>query len=241
MSSTPLPPPDSPSAQRPLKARLARLWAYFRHYRAGWVMAVLGTVVSGLSEAAIPALLKPLLDEGFTQRTLPVWAPGLAIVGLFMLRGTAHFASQYALSRIANEGMVLLRRQLFDRLLHAELALFARQQASQLANTIVYEVQTGSISLVQALLSTTRDSVTVVALLAYLLYLNWPLTLIVLALVPVVAFILKTMSRRLYRVTQQSQAATDALAYVVEENVLAHRIVRLHGAQAAQADRFNAL
>ena len=238
-------PPDtpdaSPLAERPLKARLARLWGYFKQYRIGWVMAVAGTLIGGLSEATIPALLKPLLDEGFTQRTLPVWAPGVAIIGLFGLRAMANFASQYALARIANDGMVLLRRQLFARLLDADLALFASQSASRLANTIVYEVQNGSAMLVQAMLTAARDAVTVAGLMAYLLYLNWQLTLIVLVLAPVVAYIMKVMSRLLYRVTQQSQAATDALAYVVEENVLAHRMVRLHGAQAAQAARFESL
>ncbi len=234
-------PPVSPSAQRPLKARLARLWEYFSEYRLGWFIAVFGTLVSALTEASVPALLKPLLDEGFTEGSLPIWLVPVAIVGLFALRGFAHFASQYALARIANEGMVKLRRQLFERLLAAELTLFSRQSASQLSNTIVYEVQTGSSMLVGALLNLARDSFTVVALMGYLLYLNWSLTLIVLALVPIVALIMKTMSRRLYRYTRQSQVTTDELAYVVEENVLAHRMVRLHGAQPQQAQRFETL
>ncbi len=234
-------PPASPSAQRPLGARLARLRSYFSEYRLGWIIAIAGTLVSALTEASVPALLKPLLDEGFTEGSLPVWLVPVAIVGLFALRGVAHFGSQYALARIANEGMVKLRRQLFDRLLHAELSLFARQSASQLANTIVYEVQTGTTMLVQSLLNLGRDSFTIVALMAYLLYLNWSLTLIVLVLVPVVALIMRTMSRRLYRYTRLSQSATDELAYVVEENVLAHRMVRLHGAQGQQAERFERL
>ena len=62
-----------------------------------------------------------------------------------------------------------------------------------------------------------------------------------LVLAPAVAFIIKTMSRRLYHFSRQRQDAIDALAYVVEENVLAHRIVRLHGAQAQQAARFEQL
>ena len=131
-------------------------------------------------------------------------------------------ACQYALARIANEGMVKLRRQLFDRLLNADLALFSRQSASQLANTIVYEVQTGTTMLVQSLLNLGRDSFSVLALMGYLLYLNWSLTLIVLVLVPIVALIMKTMSRRLYRYTRLSQATTDELAYVVEEIGRAH-------------------
>jgi subfamily B ATP-binding cassette protein MsbA len=165
----------------------------------------------------------------------------VAIVGLFALRGFAHFGSQYALARIANEGMVKLRAQLFDRLLSAELSLFTRQSASQLANTIVYEVQTGTTLLVQALLNLARDSFSVVALLGYLMYLNWSLTLIVFVLVPIVGAIMKVMSRRLYRYTRLAQSTTDELAYVVEENVLAHRMVRLHGAQAQQAARFDQL
>ena len=222
-------------------ARLARLWMYFKEYRLGWVIAAVGTLISALTEASVPALLKPLLDEGFTQGSLPIWIVPLAIVGLFALRGFAHFASQYALARIANEGMVKLRAQLFERLLDADLMLFARQSASQLANTIVYEVQTGTTLLVQAILNLARDSFTVVALMFYLLYLNWSLTLIVLVLVPIVGVIMKVMSRRLYRYTRLAQATTDELAYVVEENVLAHRMVRLHGAQTQQAGRFDGL
>ena len=232
------PPAASDSSRPPLASRLRRLWSYFSEYRLGWVIAACGTLVSALAEASVPALLKPLLDDGFTRGSLPIWIVPLAITGLFALRGLAHFGSQYALARIANEGMVKLRRQLFDRLLTAELSLFTRQSASQLSNTIVYEVQTGSGLLVVALLNLARDSFTVLALLAYLLILNWPLTLVVFALVPIVYFIMKVMSRRLYRYTRQSQDTTDALAYVVEENVLAHRVVRLHGAQARQARRF---
>ncbi|MFT4195198.1 lipid A export permease/ATP-binding protein MsbA [Ottowia sp.] len=241
MPDHPAPPPPSTAAQRPLKDRLLRLWTYFREYRLGWAIAIVGSLVSALTEASVPMLLKPLLDEGFTQGSLPIWVVPLAIVALFALRGLAHFASQYALARIASEGMVKLRRQLFDRLLTADLALFSRQSASQLSNTIVYEVQTGATLLVTALLNLARDSFTVVALLGYLFYLNWSLTLIVFLLVPIVAWIMKTMSRRLYRYTRQSQATTDELAYVVEENVLAHRMVRLHGAQAQQARRFDEL
>ena len=237
----PAPDPASAAASLSLTQRLRRLWPYFRQYKAGWALAVAATLTSALTEPAIPALLQPLLDQGFTQGNLRIWMVPVAIIGLFAIRGLAQFASQYALSRIAGDGMVVLRRRLFERLLTADLSLFTRQSASQLANTIVYEVQTGAAQLVQALLNLARDGFTVVALLSYLVYLNWRLTLIVLVLVPCVAWILKTLSRRLYRVTRESQTATDELAYVVEENVLAHRMVRLHGAQARQAERFDAL
>jgi subfamily B ATP-binding cassette protein MsbA len=220
---------------------LKRLWGYFSQHRVGWAIALFATLLSAATEPLIPALLKPLLDDGFTAGTLKLWMPPVAFCGLFAIRGFAQFAVQYALTSITNQGMVSLRKQMFERLLSADMGLFSQQSASKLSNTLVYEVQTGAMQLVQALLSISRDGFTVVALLGYLLYLNWALTVIVLAMVPGVAWIMKTLSKRLYKVTKSSQTATDELAYVVEENVLAHRMIRLHGAQAQQSERFNTL
>ncbi len=229
------------TASGPLLARLGRLRAYFGHQRLEWVVAVLTTIVAAFTEPLIPALLKPLIDKGFTEGTLALWLVPVAIIGVFMVRGVAQFVGKYALARIANEGMVRLRTALFGRLMVARMEVFNRQSASALSNTVVYEVQNGFSVLVQALMGLSRDSFTVLALLGYLLYLNWQLTLIVAVMVPAVAWVMKTLSRRLYHITKSSQEATDDLAYVVEENVLAHRMVRLHDAQAQETARFEQL
>jgi subfamily B ATP-binding cassette protein MsbA len=214
---------------------------WFGGSRHWWAVGLVGALLAAITEPLMAALLKPLLDRGFNRGQLALWIVPAAVLLLFAVRGIAQFISQYALSRIANEGMQRLRRVLFQRLLGAELALFSRQSASALSNTVVYEVQTGSMLLVQALLGLSRDGFTLVALLAYLVYLNWKLTLIVAFLVPSISWIMKVFSKRLYRLTQQGQQATDELAYVVEENVLAHRMVRLHGAEEAQGERFEQL
>ena len=222
-------------------ARLRRLAVYFGDQRTAWTLAIVATLVGAATEPLLPALLQPLLDRGFTEGNLPLWIIPIALLGLFAIRGLSQFVGQYALARIANEGMLRLRRKIFERLLSAEMGLFSRQSASALSNTVVYEVQTGATLLVQAMLGLSRDGFTLVALLVYLLYLNWQLTLIVAVVVPGVAWIMKTLSRRLYQLTKASQQSTDDLAYVVEENVLAHRMVRLHGAQASQMTRFDQL
>ena len=212
--------------------RLWRLWPYFRPARAGLVMAVVGALLAASTEPAIPALLKLLLDEGFIGGGLPLWSVPVALIGLFAVRGVATFVAQYGLAYTANGGMLALRQAMFERLGEADLRLFADQNASRLSNTVVYEVQNGAAQLVGALLTLVRTVLTIAALLAYLLWLNWQLTLIVLAMFPPLSWGMKALSRRLYQVTRRSQQATDELAYVVEENVLAHRMVRLHGAQA---------
>ena len=218
--------------------RLARLWPYFG--RPLWVWATAGgaTLALALSEPLIPALLQPLLDRGFQQGRLSLWAVPVALIGLFAVRGLCSFTAQLAMTKITSAGLMVLRKAMFDKLLEARLSLFAGQTSSSLANTIVYEVQSGSTLLVGALMTLTRNSLTLLALLGYLMFLNWKLTLIVVFLFPAVAFVMRVLSRRLYRVTRNSQQATDRLAYVVEENVLAHRDIRLHAAQESQAGRF---
>ncbi len=222
----------------PLKTRLLRVAPYFGNQKLAWFVAIVATLLGAATEPMIPALLKPLLDSGFTDGTLDLWMVPAAIIGVFLLRGLAQFLAQYALSQIANDAMLRLREVLFRRLQNADMQLFQHQSASSLSNTVVYEVATGARQLVNAFITLSRDGFTLLALLGYLLYLNWQLTLIVGVVAPGVAWIMRTLSKRLYRITKNSQNATDSLAYVVEENFLAHRMVRLHGAQAEQEKRF---
>jgi subfamily B ATP-binding cassette protein MsbA len=99
-------------------------------------------------------------------------------------------------------------------------------------------VHNGASTLANSLLALVRDSLTGVALLVYLVWLNWQLTLVVAVLFPAVALLMRTLGRRLHRLTVTGLQTTDELAYVVEENVLAWRIVRLHGAARVEGARF---
>ena len=222
----------------PLKARLARIAPFFRTSRPGFVLAIVGSLVGALTEPAIPALLKLLLDRGFADRHLSLWLVPVAIIGLFAIRGLAGFLAQYGLAWAANRGMLTMREAMFKRVLDSEPALFTRNTASSLINTLTYEVQNGANQLVYSLQSLVKDSLTLVAMLVYLLYLNWQLSMFVGVLFPAVAWIMRVLSKRLHRLTVEGQHATDELAYVVEENVLAWRIVRLHAAGPSQASRF---
>ena len=221
-----------------LLQRVQRLLPYFSGVRGTWILVGLAAIVGAATEPMIPALLKPLLDQGFQQGALAIWTVPVALLLLFGVRGVAGYVAQVGLTKISNHGMLRLRQALFSKLQTAQLGLFAQQNSSALSNTVVYEVQTGAVMLVASFLSLTRNGLTLLALTGYLVYLNWKLTLIVAAIFPAVAWVMRTLTRRLHGLTKASQKATDELAYVVEENVLAHRDIRLQAAQGAQAARF---
>jgi len=221
-----------------LLVRMRRFSPYFGTLPGTWMLVALSAVVAAATEPLIPALLKPLLDRGFQQGALEIWTVPASLLLLFGVRGLAGYTSQIGLSKITNEGLVRMRKAMFKKILDARLTLFADQSSSALSNTVVYEVQTGATMLVNSLLSLTRNGLTLLALTGYLIFLNWKLTLIVAAVFPAVAWVMRVLTRRLHWLTKANQEATDALAYVVEENVLAHREIRLHSAQPLQMERF---
>lgn len=219
-------------------SRLSRIWPYFRQSRGVVALIAAATLVGSATEPLIPALLKPLLDTGFQKGEISLWMIPAALLLLFGVRGLAGFTAQWAAAHLMNQGLVKLRQALFGKILSARLTLFSLHSSSSLTNTVVYEVQSGAQLLTNSLMTLARDSLTLFALVGYLLFLNWQLTLVVAGLFPAVALVMRVLSRRLYRLTRENQIATDSLAYVVEENVLAYRDVRLHAAQSAQASRF---
>ena len=224
-----------------LLARARPLLPYFGIYPGTWLVIVVATIVGAATEPMIPALFDKLLDLGFVKRSLELWTVPVVLLTLFGVRGVAGYIAQLGLSRITNQGLMVLRREMFAKLMVAHMQLFKGQTSSALSNTIVYETQTGASMLVNSVLSLTRNALTLFALTAYLLFLNWKLTLIVIAVFPAVAWVMRVLTKRLHTLTKANQDATDRLAYVVEENVLAHRDIRLYAAQASQAERFDHL
>jgi subfamily B ATP-binding cassette protein MsbA len=224
-----------------LFVRLKRAGKYFTQPRSAWLVTIVSVIIMSLTEPLVPALLKPLLDEGFQGGKIQIWLVPLCILGLFGIRGLSGFIGQVTLAKVANLGLFELRKTMFTRLQDAHPSLFRLQTSSALGNTLVYEVQSGAYMMVNAILSVTRDSLALTALIGYLLYLNWKLSLIVAFLFPSVAWLMKVATKRLFKLTTSNQKATDELAYVVEENALAYREIRLYGAQQSQINRFGQL
>ena len=226
------------SAETSKWKRLRRIGSYFSKPYFAWTGLALSVVVGSALEPAIPALLKPLLDDGFNSNTLPLWTIPLAVIGLFMLRSCASYLGDVALAKIAQTNLEALRTKMLASISAADLNLFREKAATSLANTVVYEATNGAVLLLQSVTTVVKDSLTLIALAGYLFYLNWQLSLIVALVFPVVAISMRAISKRVYNLTKAQQKAVDQLAYVVEESVLAHKEIRIQNAQKQQQQRF---
>jgi ATP-binding cassette, subfamily B, bacterial MsbA len=221
------------------RTALNRLIAYLKPHIGLIVGSLLAMAVVAAAETSIPALMKPLLDRGFTgQLNSKLWQVPVFLVGLALVRSLAQFLSSYLLTRVINGVLLKLREQMFQTLLHASTTFFQKNSASSLINAVVFEVNNVLSIMGGMLISLVRDSLTVVGLMGYLIYLNWKLTLVVLFIFPVIAFIMSKINRRLRSLNREQQNLTSELAYIVEESAAGYKIVKVHGAQEYEMNRF---
>ncbi|MEP7296405.1 MAG: lipid A export permease/ATP-binding protein MsbA [Burkholderiales bacterium] len=234
-------------APSPLTSKLRLLLPYFAGTQWAFALGTVGAIVAAICESGVAWLMAVLVDGNFkalpVQRLAdlphpPLWAVPVILVGLFAVRGVAGFVVDYVLSWAAHSATMRLRTQLFARVLDATPELFRSRSASSLMNTVVYEVINGVGLLVSSAQTVLKDTFSAIALLGTLFLLNWRLTLFIAALAPAVGYVTRVFGKRMHRITKESQLAIDELGYVVEENVAAWRMVRLHGAQQAQRERF---
>ena len=220
-----------------------RLWPYIKPLVWVVVGAIAAMAVSASTDAAIPALLKPLLDKGFGAHASDNarWFVPAAVIGLALIRGVSQYASGYLLAYVSNKILLELRLKMFNRMIHTSVAFFQRETASTVINAIVFEVNQILNVLLSVMVTLVRDSLTVIFLLGYLFYLNWRLTLIVAVLLPGIGWLVGKINRRLRRLNREHQLLTNELSYIVEETVGGYKVVKVHNGEQYEIDRFTAM
>ncbi len=221
------------------RTALNRLITYLKPHTGLIIGSLVAMAFVAAAETSIPALMKPLLDRGFTgQLNSKLWQVPLFLVGLALVRSLAQFFSSYLLTRVINAVLLKLREQMFQTLLHASTTFFQKNSASNLINAVVFEVNNVLTLMGGMLISLVRDSLTVIGLMGYLIYLNWRLTLVVLIIFPIIAFVMSKINKRLRSLNREHQTLTSELAYIVEEAAAGYRIVKVYGAEQYEMNRF---
>jgi subfamily B ATP-binding cassette protein MsbA len=221
------------------RTALNRLIQYLKPHIRMIIGSLLAMALVAGAETSIPALMKPLLDRGFTgQMNDKLWQVPVFLVGLAFVRGMAQFLSNYLLNRVINSVLLKMRMQMFTALLHSSTTFFQKNSASSLINAVVFEVNNALSIMGSMLISLVRDSLTVIGLIGYLIYLNWQLTLVVLLIFPIIALIIGKINKRLRSLNREQQTMTSELAYIVEESAAGYKIVKVHGAEEYEMQRF---
>jgi len=222
------------------RALYTRLLSYVRPYWLAFVVAIVCMALSALVEPLFPALMKELLDGGFSgkQGSWDWLLYPAAILLIFLARALFGFAGDYALAWVANHVVMEMRRQMFERILMLPVRYFSEHLSGRLISRVAYDVNGVTGAATSVLTTLVKDSLSILGLLAWLMYLNWKLTLITLIIVPCVAISMRAFSRRLRKIARAGQEAQGAITQILQESIEGHKVVKIFGGHNYENERF---
>lgn len=227
-----------------------RLLGYVRPYVGQFAISIFGFIVFAAAQPMLAAVLKyfvdglvdpakavlhgvPLLDGLALMHVVP-----LAIVGIAVWQGIGSYLGNYFIARVSLGLVHDLRLALFNKLLRLPNTWFDHNNSGRLISRITYDVTMVTGAATDAIKVTIREGLTVVFLFGYLLWMNWRLTMVMLAILPVIGALVGKASRKFRKQAKQIQAAMGDVTHVASETIQGYRVVRSFGGEAYESERF---
>ena len=222
-----------------MSATFRRILSLLSPYKSRLLLVLVAMSITAATEPAVAAMMKLLLDKGFSEtRNFSLWLVPLFVVGVFVIRGLSTFTTTYLMSAISGRLISTLRQQMFRRLLDVPLDFYRDNSTGKIINAMMLEVNQVLDLIRSVMIVVIRDSLTVIGLLSYLFWLNWKLTLVIILLGPVIAFVIRITAQRLKRLIVQNQTLNAELTQTIEETTRAQHVIKIFGGQQYESRRF---
>ena len=217
-----------------------RLLVYARPYYRILVLASVLAALSAATEPLLPALMKPMLDDGFKfgEQSPLIWLP-FAVVGIFFLRGALGFASTYIMAWAQNKIIYQIRVDMFAHLVRLPSSYFQKHPSAKTINRITQDVNGVASASTTVLQTIIKDGVTVVGLFSWLLYLNWQLMLIAVTVVPVLMISVRKLSKRLRRLMHAEHDNMVLMTTAIQEAISNQKVIKIYGGESQEVSRFD--
>ncbi|MCU7840370.1 MAG: lipid A export permease/ATP-binding protein MsbA [Candidatus Thiodiazotropha sp. (ex Troendleina suluensis)] len=221
---------------RELYARLLRrVRPYWRQFGG----ALSAMVILAMTEPAIPMLMKPMLDGSFVDKDPDYifWSPILLIL-LFSIRGIMTFVTNVAFEWVSGKVVLDLRRMMIERILTMGTPYFDSHATGTLISKVTFNVNQVTMAATKVLTTLVKDTIIIIGLLAYMLYLNWVLTLSVFLALPIIVVAVRLLAVRLRRVNRALQQTMGVLTQVLEESIRGHKVIKIFEGRPYEQRRF---
>ncbi|VDH06585.1 lipid A export permease/ATP-binding protein MsbA [Bordetella trematum] len=231
---------DASAGNEPVRTVLwHRIYSRVGSHWKGLLLAVLLMAGAAATQPTLAVIMKPLIDGGFAgDKPQYIWTVPLAVVGLIFLRGVCNFFSDYLLAWVANNVLLGIRREMFDRLLSLPDADFKRGDTGRLLNRFTIDAGNVTGYATDVLTVLVRETLVVISLIGVLLYMSWLLTVIILVVMPVSIWIARKFARRLRRINRETVNMNAELTRVVSEGIDGQRVVKLFDGFEVERGRF---
>lgn len=215
-----------------------RLLKYVKPFWFAFSLAVVGNVIYAAASTGMAAAMEfviQAIENPTAQNRMLITG---MIVGVFAFRGVGTFMSQYFIAYVGRHVVNALRRQLFDRMLTLPSSYFDNHASGRLVSKLTFNVEQVADATTNAVTIILREGLTIVGLLAFMIYTNWKLTLIFVALGPLIGLVVSYASKRFRKISRRIQSSMGDITHVSSESITGYRVVRTFGGEDYERARF---
>ena len=221
------------------KVLYLRLLRYAGRYWKVFAISIVALVILSATNTGFLATIKLVTDEGFVKHdsTKLHYLPFM-IFGLLAIRAFAGFISSFAMRWVSRRVVENLRRDAFRRLMTLPVSFFDAHSVGIVTSKLTYDTEQVAKASTNVAVTGVRDTLTIVGIIGYMLYLDWRLTLIFTVMAPLMAFYLKLMTPKLRASGKTVQQSMGEMTKVAEEAISGQRIVKIFGGANYEFERF---
>ena len=215
-----------------------RLLRYVKPY---WGRFVLASVCAGgvsLLTAANAWLVKPVLDGIFVERNTAMLAIlPFAIVAVAVAKRAFQFAHVYLMGYAGNRIITDIRDALYHHILKLSLTFHATHSTGALMSNVTSDVALMQRAVSGVIKDLIQQPLTLLALMGVIVYQNWRMALIAIAVLPFGYYPMIRLGRRLKRLAHAGQERVSELSSILQETFSGIRVVKAFGTEAFEAER----
>lgn len=216
-----------------------RLWPMISPFKMGIFAAMLAMILNAGVDAYLVSMLKPLVDQGFgdgDRHFLKIMA--FIVVGLIFMRGLTNFVSAYCLAWVSGKVVMTMRQRVFKHLMFMPVTFFDQNSSGKLLSRITYDSEQVASASANALQSVVREGFYILFLITTMFYYSWRLSLVLFLIGPVIAVLIRVVSKRFRRLSRGMQESMGNMTESAEQMLRGHKVVLSFGGQQVEEARF---
>ncbi len=233
------PATNKATAQFDAREVFARLLSYLWRQKSLLCMAVVLMICTALTEASFAAMMKFIVNDAFVAEN-QWYIKWISLILLLVLFGRAVFGffANYFMACVGRHVIFEIRQDIFSNLITLPTPFFDKNTSSQNVSKLIYDVEATATATTDTLTVLFKDSVVSVALISWLFYLDWRLTLIFIVTLPVLAAIIQYSNIRFRRTSREIQNSMGGIADTVKEASIGQKVIKVYAGQNQEVDNF---
>lgn len=216
-----------------------RLLGYTRRYWYALLVSALGFAIYSSMQPVTAHMMQVIVDTFENPTPMMIMVVSLAPLVIALINGIGQFIGSYSVAWLGQHIVFEIRNEVFHHVLALPQSVFQRNATGRITSKLVFDAQQITAAGSEAVVIIIREGLSVIALLGYLLYLDWKLTLILFTVAPAIGAVVNYSGKRFRSISRRMQGNMGNISHYVSEAIDGQQPVKIFAAQDQERERFH--